>query len=516
MTIRDLQPGDRVFAYCRDSGGAGQDRSVSEQQAEIARYCLERGLNIVAWYIDEARQSGDYERRDAFRDLISACRKTPPPVDGVITSSGTRWGRDEYDSATYRTELRRNGVQVVSVNGPQGVGPYAMVIETMLDTAARIALDQMSYEVRKGLRANVAAGLAPGGRPPIGYRAERVPAGNRRDGKERLAARWVIDEAVAPRVRQAFQMAAQGASYEEIHRAVNLLGAKESYASMLRNRTYLGILKLGAEEFPGHLPPLVDEATFEAVQARLQTRAQHARVARRINSPYLLSGLARCGECGRLLVGQLDTHGGRKRDAVFRSYRCRNEACEIGRVKAEHPEAVAVQVVLDQVLSETTMLQMLDGLRAALADPQIDADLARLSEEIARLGPVLRNLLEAVEAGGGVPTQARLQAREAELAALERRKDELLHQREIAQVEIDYDELHRVVAEMRRAVQSEEVLEARAALKQWVREVRVWPERAEVVFRDGLGVVVQGYREMPPRGYTLLPCTVNFEDLTIN
>jgi hypothetical protein len=129
---------------------------------------------------------------------------------------------------------------------------------------------------------------------------------------------------------------------------------------------------------------------------------------------------------------------------------------------------------------------------------------------------VLRNLLEAVEAGGGVPTQARLQAREAELAALERRKDELLHQREIAQVEIDYDELHRVVAEMRRAVQSEEVLEARAALKQWVREVRVWPERAEVVFRDGLGVVVQGYREMPPRGYTLLPCTVNFEDLTIN
>ena len=93
----------------------------------------------------------------------------------------------------------------------------------------------------------------------------------KRDGQPRLVAKWVVDEAKAEKVKLAFTMCATGCSYNEIHAATDLLRSKPSYWSMFRNRTYLGILKFGAEEFPGALPALADAATFEAVQARLTT-----------------------------------------------------------------------------------------------------------------------------------------------------------------------------------------------------------------------------------------------------
>ena len=108
--------------------------------------------------------------------------------------------------------------------------------------------------MRRGLRANVAAGYAPGGTPPTGHRVERIEAGLKRDGQPRLVAKGVVDEEKAEKVKQAFAMCAAGCSYNEIPAATDLLRTKQSYWSMFRNRSYLGILKFGAEALPGALP----------------------------------------------------------------------------------------------------------------------------------------------------------------------------------------------------------------------------------------------------------------------
>ena len=100
------------------------------------------------------------------------------------------------------------------------------------------------------------SGWAPGGTPPTGYRAERIEDGSKRDGQPRLVAKWVVDEEKAEQAEQAFAMCAAGCSYNAIHAATDLLRTKQSNWSMSCNRVYRGILKLGAEEFPGALPAL--------------------------------------------------------------------------------------------------------------------------------------------------------------------------------------------------------------------------------------------------------------------
>jgi hypothetical protein len=142
-------------------------------------------------------------------------------------------------------------------------GTFAPVFEAFIDWRDRAFLDEMSWDVCRRLRANVAAGYAPAGTPPTGYRAERIESGVKRDSQPRLVAKWVVDEAKPEKVKQGFVVCAAGYSYEEIQAATDLLRSTPSYWSMFRNRTYLGILKFGAEEFPGALPALVDAATFE-------------------------------------------------------------------------------------------------------------------------------------------------------------------------------------------------------------------------------------------------------------
>ena len=409
LRIRELAPGNRVYAHCRDSGGNAQERSVAEQRTVIERYAAEHGLVIAGWYIDAATASGDYARRSDFAAMLEACRADPPPVAGVITYAASRWGRDEYDSAFYRIELRRHGVQVVSIVDPVPVGPFMAILETFQDWKNRTFLDDMSIHVRRGLRANVEAGYAPGGRPPTGYRAERVVIGHKRDGSPRTVARWVVDPDTGPRVTKAFALAAAGYTYAQIHLETRLLGAKESYVSLFRNRTYLGILKLGREEFTGKIEPLVDQATWDAVQARILPRREQAKQARRQNSPFLLSGLAYCALCDALMEGASDTRPNRADAPSSRVYRCRTAGCANGRVAMQDVDSAVLRAVLEKVLTPAHVGALLAAVRAKLDDPSVATDIARTVQEMAAVKRAVGTLLDALEDGtGGALTLERL------------------------------------------------------------------------------------------------------------
>lgn len=507
LTIRELAPGDRVFAHCRDSGGNAQERSVADQRTAIERYTAERGLIIAGWYIDEATASGDYARRSDFAAMIEACRADPAPVAGVITYAASRWGRDEYDSAFYRIELRRHGVQVVSIVDPVPVGPFMAILETFQDWKNRTFLDDMSVQVRRGLRANVEAGYAPGGRPPTGYMAEQVAIGHKRDGSPRTVARWVVDPETGPLVTRAFQLAAAGFPYSAIHEHLHLLGAKESYVAMFRNRTYLGILKLGDEEFPDKIPPLVDRATWDAVQARILPRREQARTARRRNSPFLLSGLAHCGLCGTSMEGSNDVRPGRVDEPSARAYRCRTPGCAIGRVATLGPDTAVLRVVLEQVLTPAHMRELLASVRAYLDDPTVAEDLARLTVQLVGIKRAAAKLIDALEAGtGGALTAERLRARETEYAQVAQRVEELRQRQALAGWVITDEAVDGILHEMRTQVTAEETPAARRALARLVRRVSVWPDRVRIEFAEvDLAAVVAGYDGMPPRGLLLIP-----------
>ena len=170
LQLKELGAGARVFVYARDSGGAAQVKSVTDQRAELAAYAAQRGWVIVRWFLDEATSAGDIENRVAFQELIMACRQQPPPVAGVLVWSLSRFGRDELDSQFYRLELRRNGVDVansasyVSIPNSHGGVPGNLIF--YVDLPQKLSTGDYMEIVWRATNANVtlatlAAGTSP-------------------------------------------------------------------------------------------------------------------------------------------------------------------------------------------------------------------------------------------------------------------------------------------------------------------------------------------------------------------
>ncbi len=176
--------------------------------------------------------------------------------------------------------------------------------------------------------------------------------------------------------------------------------------------------------FDGIHEPLVDEFTFAKAQAILRERGEHAK--RRGNpSDFILSGVVRCGHCGKAYIGMSARgNGGR-----YEYYACTGrqkygpKACRNDRL----PRAKLERAVLAQLAS---IYRDGDLIAQALARAQAEAERNRPEiEEIARAEHALERYYEAFEQGKLTPERceqrlSRLQARlddlhgqQAELAA---------------------------------------------------------------------------------------------------
>lgn len=510
---RPLTAGAPVFVYVRDSGGARQEQSVADQIADLRAHAAAQGWVVIEEFSDAARSGTATAHRDAFLELIGRCHVEPAPVQAVLVWHPSRFGRDELDRAYYRSDLRRRGIELLSLTEPVPEGPFATIIESVLDLKDRLFVDDMSRQVRRGLRALVAEGYAPGGTPPTGYRVERVQRGTHRDGTPRMAARWLPDAELAPRVTEAFRLLAAGRTYQEIAAICQLpLHSKASYWSMFRNRTYLGILKLGEEEFPGALPALVDPDTWAACQAQMGDRRAAAAKARRTVSDYLLSGLLYCGQCGSPLLGQTDHRNEARGGHGWRNYRCNGHLpdgthCPARRVGAERLERAVLALVLDQVLTPAAMTELLTELRRRLAADDPSAQIARLVTARKRLTTQIARLVDGIEHGGGsAQLQERLKQREGELARINAEYAALLRRQQITQLEITEEDLQAVLLAIRSQLEAEDTPAARAALASFVARITIHADnRFELHFHPP-AAVLQVYGEVPPRGFGLITC----------
>jgi site-specific DNA recombinase len=72
---------------------------------------------------------------------------------------------------------------------------------------------------------------------------------------------------------------------------------------VLTNTTYLGRIRWRDQDFLSTRRPLIDQSTFGQAQAILIERGEDASRRRGNRSDFLLSGVVRCGHCGRAYIG---------------------------------------------------------------------------------------------------------------------------------------------------------------------------------------------------------------------
>lgn len=296
--------------YARYSSHNQTEQSIEGQLRDAYAFAQRRGLTVIGEYIDRAFSGTNDSRPDFQRMIRDAERKQ---FRYILVWKLDRFARNRYDSALYKTRLKKHGVRVLSVMEAVSDGPEGILMEGLLESMAEFYSANLSENIRRGQRESVAKGWFLGGAVPYGYRS--TP-------DHKLAAH----PDTAPVVREIFRRYAAGETLTAIAADLTRRGIPtahgagrwtvNSFSKMLTNPVYVGRLTYAGETLEGCAEALVDAETFEAAGTRRE-KNRRAPAAGRGREHYLLSGLAFCGHCGAPLVADSGTSKGGTRYGYY-------------------------------------------------------------------------------------------------------------------------------------------------------------------------------------------------------
>src|SRR4030043_292815 len=156
------------------------DLSISAQLKSLREYCARNGYEVVKEFVDEA-ESGKTTARPAFREMISAARRSEKPYNLILVWKYSRFARSREDSIVFKTMLRKNGVRVISISEPAEDTPTGKLLEAMIESLDEFYSANLGEEVTRGMRESASRGFYISARAPFGYRVVKVNDG----GKDR-------------------------------------------------------------------------------------------------------------------------------------------------------------------------------------------------------------------------------------------------------------------------------------------------------------------------------------------
>ena len=106
--------------YARYSSDNQREESIEGQIRECTAYAEKNDITIVKHYIDRAI-SAKTDNRPQFQQMIKDSDKKL--FDIVLVWKLDRFARNRYDSARYKTQLKKNGVKLMSATEIISEGP---------------------------------------------------------------------------------------------------------------------------------------------------------------------------------------------------------------------------------------------------------------------------------------------------------------------------------------------------------------------------------------------------------
>ena len=397
----------RAAAYARYSTDRQQHNSIEYQLTEIQRYCAENGITITATYTDEG-ESGTNTDRAGFQDMMAAAKRKE--FDAVVIYDITRGSRDVGDWFTFRKQMLRLGIAVISATQKLGdlTNGNDFLVELLnVGLGQREVLETRAKSIA-GVAVKAKQGVFLGGTPPLGY--------------DIVKGKYIINQEEARTVRTIFELYGAGKSYDDILRAVDgAIGkfgrplGKNSLHSILTNERYIGIytwnkrrVKLmrqwaGGTPNPncvrieGIIPEIIDKKTWERVQKRMSDNKRNA--SNKARRSYLLSGLIECEVCGAAYVGHTSTN---KKGVETRYYVCGNKyrthTCQAKNINAAEIEGFVIDglkryfLELDFEAEANRIALMVNN-----STPDLKAERSELASIEAKLNNGLRAILNGMD-----------------------------------------------------------------------------------------------------------------------
>ena len=376
--------------YARYSSDNQREESIEGQIRECTAYAEKNGITIVKHYIDRAI-SAKTDNSPEFQQMIKDSDKKL--FDIVLVWKLDRFARNRYDSARYKTQLKKNGVKLMSATEVISDGPEGIILESVLEGYAEYYSADLSEKVIRGMTENALKGKFSGGAIPFGYtiNADR---------------RFEIDPLTAPFVAETFQRYNDGQTMREIRDWLNEKGIKNKRGGpmsfnviqhMLSNRRYIGELKYRDILIPDAIPPIVSVEIFNEVQEKM-LKNKKAPARRKAEDDYLLTTKLFCGHCGALMFGESGTS---RTGEVHRYYKCatakKHKGCKKKTVRKQWLEDLVVNQTMQLVRDDAAMESIIAKVMELQNKESTNIPLYEKQLRDAESG--IQNMLNAIQAG---------------------------------------------------------------------------------------------------------------------
>lgn len=493
----------KVAIYARVSSDRQDvDLSISAQLKALRNYASHNEYTVVKEYIDEA-ESGRSIDRPGFKQMIVAARQKPAPFELILVWKLSRFARNREDSIIYKSLLRKQGVQVISINEPLEDTPSGRLLEGIIEVIDEFYSANLSQDVTRGMRESASRGFYPGGPPPYGYRRVKVEDGSVQRVK------LEPDPVTAPIVERIFKESLSGKGLIEITRGLNHDGlttrknnkwSKTTVHKILKNEVHVGVLIWGQQRTNGntrnHLPhirvegawpAIVDQETFEKVQAQLGTRAPKITHPRVVHSEYILSGLVRCKNCNAAMIGHAVKSG------KFFYYMCGNARrrgrglCKTPLLPKERIENFIVDRIKKYIFTEENLADLVKLTNEDLAqkcageNDRLEFIKAQFEEVDGRLAK-LYDALETGEFKGGelAPRIKALFEKKEQLQQAKIEAEEALkhHAIELASPAV----VQEYVQNLKTLLEESSIVSQKAFLRSFVERIEVDDTNAKVIY----------------------------------
>lgn len=138
-----------AFGYIRVSTHMQEEISPEAQKHELQKWAKQHNILITQWFQDNGISGKKAENRTAFQNMIALAKEKDHP-DYILAWKFSRFARNQEESIVYKSLLRKNNVQVVSISEPLPDGPFAPLIERIIEWMDEYYSIRLSGEVKRG------------------------------------------------------------------------------------------------------------------------------------------------------------------------------------------------------------------------------------------------------------------------------------------------------------------------------------------------------------------------------
>lgn len=373
--------------YVRVSTEDQAELSPDAQKRLLLDYAKKNDIIVPGDFVFTESVSGRHaQKRPEFQKMIALAKQSSHPIDVILVWKFSRFARNQEESIVYKSMLKKDQVDVISVSEPLVDGPFGTLIERIIEWMDEYYSIRLSGEVLRGMKEKA---LQNGYQtsPCLGYAA----VGH---GKP-----FVINEAEYAIVSYVMDLYDnQNLDETAIARRCNDLGYKTRRGNPFERRTidrilqnpfYCGVVRWNGVEFEGTHEIRLSKERYEKRQKLITARKRPIKSRNVSACKHWLSGLLKCSVCGATL-----SYTGNNKCPYFQCWKY---------AKGFHKSSTALSVRKAEEAVINYFEQILDGAEFTYVCKRKTTDnslqIEQLQREIDKLSMREARIRDAYEAG---------------------------------------------------------------------------------------------------------------------